>query len=127
MKRIAIPITRDNKIEHHFGHSKFYEIYTFSNANEIIDLKLVESNKGCSCQSNIINELVDEGVKMMLSGNIGEGAVNKLNDAGISVIRGCTGKSSDVILKYVEGEITDNGINCTRSHTRQKHKHMSKH
>ena len=36
MKKIAIPITKNNKIEEHFGYSEFYEIYTFSNTNEIL-------------------------------------------------------------------------------------------
>tara|TARA_R110002049_G_scaffold326_4_gene1765 strand:- start:5055 stop:5612 length:558 start_codon:yes stop_codon:yes gene_type:complete len=127
MKRIAIPITSDNTIEDHFGHSRFYEIYTFSSANEIIDLKLLESEEGCGCKSNIINDLVDVGVKVMLSGNIGDGAVNKLNDAGISVIRGCSGKSSDVILQYVEGDISDSGISCLDHNANHENEHVCSH
>lgn len=47
MKKIAIPITENNKVEDHFGHSKFYEIYTFSNTNEVLDLQLLESEQVC--------------------------------------------------------------------------------
>ncbi|WP_396601002.1 NifB/NifX family molybdenum-iron cluster-binding protein [Algibacter sp. R77976] len=125
MKKIAIPITSDNTIEDHFGHSQFYEIYTFSNNNEIVDLKLLESEPGCGCKSNIVSVLADEGVSFMLSGNIGNGAMNKLNKAGIGVIRGCSGKSADIILQYVEGEISDSGISC--SHHDKKHKKSHKH
>lgn len=28
--KIAIPVTNDNQIEDHFGHCKFYNIYTIS-------------------------------------------------------------------------------------------------
>lgn len=129
MKKIAIPVTSDNIIEDHFGHSRFYEIYTFNSTNEIVDLKLLESEPGCGCKSNIVNVLADEGVTFMLSGNIGNGAMNKLNDAGIDVVRGCTGKSEDVILQYVEGEISDSGISCS-SHDKKHengHDHVCNH
>ncbi|SDS02078.1 Predicted Fe-Mo cluster-binding protein, NifX family [Polaribacter sp. KT25b] len=123
MKKIAIPITKDNKIENHFGRCKFYEIYSFSDKNEIIDLQLLESDGKCGCKSNIINTLTNEGVTFMLSGNIGDSAMHKLNNAGIGVIRGCKGNSADVILEFVEGKITDNGISCVKHH----HNHTKGH
>lgn len=112
MKKIAVPVTKENKIEDHFGRCKFYEIYTLSDTNEIVDLQLLESSEGCGCKSNIASILSDSGVTFMLSGNIGDQAMNKLNDAGIDVIRGCSGKSSDVILQFIENKISDNGISC---------------
>ncbi len=129
MKKIAIPITKNNKIEDHFGRSKFYEIYTFSNNNEIVDLQLLESEQGCGCKSNIVSVLANEGVTFMLSGNIGDKAKNKLNDAGIGVIRGCLGNSADVILEFVEDKISDNGISCLQHNQnhRSGHGHVCNH
>ena len=123
MKKIAIPITKDNKIADHFGRCKFYEIYTFSNTNEILDLKLLESDGKCGCKSNIVSVLVKECVTFMLAGNIGDSAMSKLVVAGIGVIRGCSGKSADVILEFVEGKISDTGVSCA-SHG---HKHKKEH
>jgi len=123
MKKIAIPITKDNEVADHFGRCKFYEIYTFSDKNEIIDLKLLESDGKCGCKSNIVNDLVKECVTFMLAGNIGDGAMSKLVTAGIGVIRGCSGKSADVILEFVEGKISDNGVSCAKHH----HKHKKGH
>ena len=120
MKKIAIPITKDNKVEDHFGRCKFYEIYSFSDDNEILDLQLLESDGKCGCKSNIINTLTNEGVTFMLAGNIGDSAMQKLNDAGIGVIRGCAGNSADVILEFVEGKIKDNGIGCVKHHHNHK-------
>lgn len=129
MKKIAIPITKDNKIEDHFGRCKFYEIYTFSDANEIIDLKLLESDGKCGCKSNIVSVLVKECVTFMLAGNIGDSAMSKLVTAGIGVIRGCSGNSADVILDFVDGKITDNGVGCANhTHRRKKgHSHACSH
>ena len=127
MKKIAIPITEDNKVEDHFGHCKFYEVYTFSDTNELISLKLLESDGKCGCKSNIINILKDEGITLMLSGNIGEGAKNKLDASGISVIRGCSGKSADVILDFLEGKISDNGVSCDSNNKANRKAHSCSH
>ena len=109
MKKIAVPITRNSQIEEHFGHCEFYEVYTFSNANEILDLQLLEPEKGCGCKSNLVNLLVNNEVTVMLSGGIGNGAINKLNNKGIEVIRGCCGNSADVVLQFIDGKISDSG------------------
>jgi len=127
MKKIAVPITKNNKIEDHFGRSKFYEIYTVSNNNEIVDLKLLESEQGCGCKSNIVSVLANEGVTFMLSGNIGDKAMNKLNDAGIGVIRGCSGNSADVILEFIENKISDSGISCLQHTQHHGNDHVCNH
>ncbi len=129
MKKIAIPITNENKIEDHFGRCKFYEIHTFSDANEIVDVELLESDGKCGCKSNIISVLVNEGVTFMLAGNIGDSAMSKLVLAGIGVIRGCSGNSADVILDFVDGKITDNGVGCvSHSHNhKEDHSHACNH
>jgi predicted Fe-Mo cluster-binding NifX family protein len=123
MKKIAVPITRDNQIENHFGHCQSYEVYTFSDTNEVLDLQLIDSEKKCGCKSDIINILAHNEVTFMLSGIIGSKAKNKLNRAGIEVIRGCSGDSSTVVLEFIEGNISDNGIGCLQ-HT-QKHKNAN--
>ena len=127
MKKIAIPITEDNKIEDHFGQCKYYEIHTFSEANEIVDVTLLESDGKCGCKSNIVSVLVKEGVTFMLAGNIGDGAMTKLVVAGIGVIRGCSGNSADVILDFVDGKITDNGVGCASHSHKKGHAHACNH
>ncbi len=129
MKKIAVPITRNNKIEEHFGHCEFYEIYTFSNANEILDLQLLESEQGCVCKSNLVNLLAIGGVTFMLSSSIGYRAINKLNIAGIDVIRGCSGDSAEAILQFIEGKISDSGISCLQHNQnhRDAHNHVCNH
>lgn len=120
MKKIAIPITTNNQIEAHFGHCEFYEIYTFSNTNEILDLQLLKSSQACGCKSSDATLLASGGVTMLLSDGIGDKAVNKLKKAGIKVIRGCSGDSADVVLQFIDGEISDSGVSCL--HHNQKHR-----
>ncbi|WP_179376539.1 NifB/NifX family molybdenum-iron cluster-binding protein [Winogradskyella wichelsiae] len=120
MKKIAIPITKNNKVQNYFRDSKVYEIYIFSKANDILDVQLFDLNKNTDC-SNIVNALVKEQVTFMLSDHIGNKALNKLNKAGITVIRGCAGDSADVVLQFVANEITDNGISCYGYRRKQHH------
>ncbi len=107
MKKIAIPVTKSNQIDDHFGHCEFYGIYTISEKNEILDVQTIKSEQGCGCKSNIASVLAKNGVTIMLAGGIGDGAINVLNNSGIQVIRGCSGNATDIVKQYVEGKIFD--------------------
>lgn len=48
----------------------------------------------------------------MLAGNMGNGALNKLNIHGITVYRGCSGNTEDVVRSFLSGSITDSGESC---------------
>jgi predicted Fe-Mo cluster-binding NifX family protein len=108
--KIAVP-TRDNHIDDHFGHCAYYTIYTVENG-KIVDKTTMPSPEGCGCKSNVAYQLQEMGVKLMLAGNMGEGAKNKLGSCQIEVIRGCSGPIENVIGDYLNGKITDSGVGC---------------
>jgi predicted Fe-Mo cluster-binding NifX family protein len=110
--KIAVPVTKNNQIDDHFGHCEFYNVFTISSANEIVEVQTINSEQGCGCKSNIASTLAQNGVKVMLAGGIGGGAINVLNNAGIAVIRGCSGIPDENIKQYLLGLITDNGESC---------------
>ena len=110
--KIAVPVTSNNKVDDHFGHCNFYDVFQISNDSQIIDYKRIPSLQGCGCKSNISEVLALDGVKVMLAGGIGNGAINVLNNAGISVVRGCTGNSTEVVQFYLSGKILDSGESC---------------
>lgn len=115
MKKIAVPVTSDNQIDDHFGHCEYYSVFTISENNEVTKTELIKSQQGCGCKSNIASVLADDGVTVMLAGGIGGGAINVLNNAGIEVVRGCSGKPNDVVKLYLAGLVTDSGESC-KSH-----------
>ena len=51
-------------------------------------------------------------ITLMLAGNMGMGAYNKLSAHGIAVIRGCQGKVDDVLNAYLNGELKDSLESC---------------
>jgi predicted Fe-Mo cluster-binding NifX family protein len=41
--KIAVPVTKENQIDSHFGHCESYGVFTISDKNEIEEIKSVES------------------------------------------------------------------------------------
>lgn len=110
--KIALP-SRGNQIDDHFGHCEYFTVFTVdTDKKEIIDSQDVPSPAGCGCKSNIAATLSDMGVKVMLAGNMGEGAVRVLNSSGIEVLRGCSGDVKATALKWLEGSLKDSGDSC---------------
>lgn len=109
--KIAIP-TRDGMVDNHFGHCDHYTIWTVEQ-KQIIASEIYPSPVGCGCKSDVAERLAEMGVSVMLAGNMGDGANNKLQSAGIKVIRGCSGKVEEVLRSYLSGYIMDSGISCS--------------
>jgi len=118
MKKIALPVTGDNRIDDHFGHCEMYSVYTVNEQNGIESVDTLPSVQGCGCKSNIASVLAAKGVTIMLAGGIGNGAINVLNSQGIDVVRGCSGNATDAVKLYLAGMLTDSGESC---HTHEQH------
>ena len=109
--KLAIP-TRDGRVDDHFGHCDHYTIFTI-NGKEIISREDLPSPQGCGCKSGIAADLERIGVEVMLAGNMGEGALNKLSAHNIRVIRGCRGDIEAVVSGFLAGFILDSGVGCS--------------
>ena len=109
--KIALP-SRQNQVDEHFGHCEYFTVFTIDDKNTITSQEIISSPAGCGCRSNIAVILKETGVKMMLAGNMGEGAVNVLNSVGINVLRGCSGDVRQVALAWLAGSLKDSGVAC---------------
>ena len=109
--KIAVP-TRDGVIDDHFGHCAYYTIFDIEN-NEIVATSRLDSPEGCGCKSNIASVMQEMGIEIMLAGNMGQGAKNKLESHNIQVIRGCKGNIDMVVRAYLIGLIKDSGEGCS--------------
>ncbi len=101
--KIAIP-TSGNEVNSHFGQSEAFTIYTLSENMEIENQEVMPSDKGCGCKSNLAEELAAKGVKVLLAGNMGQGAINKLKLSNIEVFRGYAGEAEAVLKQYLAGD-----------------------
>lgn len=121
--KIAIP-SNSGKVDDHFGHCEYFMVYTTNDIKEIINEEQIASPNGCGCKSDIVDKLSNMGVKVMLAGNIGGGAVNKLSSQGIEVIRGCSGDVKNVLNEWLNGNIKDNGELCQEHEHHHEHNHQ---
>lgn len=108
--KIALP-TRDGQIDDHFGHCDHFTIVTVE-SGAITNREKMASPEGCGCKSDIAPTLAKQDVRLLLGGNMGEGAKNVLNANGIQVIRGCKGPIDDVVEAYIKGQLKDNQELC---------------
>ncbi len=125
--KIAVPITKENNIDSHFGHCESYGVFTVSENNEITEVKNVKSPQGCGCKSDIASVLAADGVTLMLAGGIGGGAINVLNNSGIEVIRGCSGDATMVVKLFLTGLVKDSGSSCNHHESHHQHGHSCSH
>ena len=83
MKKIAIP-TREDMVDDHFGHCAYYTVVTLDEQNQIVNKERLDSPEGCGCKSNIASVMQEMGITLMLAGNMGMGAYNKLSAHGVT-------------------------------------------
>lgn len=118
--KIAVP-TRNGVVDSHFGHCAYYTIFDVADNNQVVGVSTLASPEGCGCKSNIAFEMQQMGITLMLAGNIGQGAVNKLGSCGIDVIKGCEGNVETLVNNYLAGNIHDNPQVCNH-HDCESHK-----
>lgn len=118
--KIAIP-TRHKCVDDHFGHCEYYTIFDISESGEIKGEEVYAAPQGCGCKSNIASILGGFGVTNMLAGNMGQGAVNKVEAAGIKVFRGCSGEVHKLAQAFLNNEINDSGKTCSHQNHSEGH------
>lgn len=111
--KIAVP-TKGGSVDGHFGHCQFYTVFNIDEDKKIIGSEMLPSPQGCGCKSNIASILRQKGVSIMLAGNMGDGALNVLNNNGIDVYRGCSGDVRQQVEAFLHGQIGDSGEGCVQ-------------
>jgi predicted Fe-Mo cluster-binding NifX family protein len=81
--------TEDNEIK---GHKEI--------SNEAI-----QATRGAGVQAAQI--VANEGAEVVITGNIGPNAFNVLSQTGIKIVTGVSGKVSEVVKKYLKGELKE--------------------
>ena len=123
--KVAVP-TRGNLVDDHFGHCEAYTVFTVGASNQIEGTEMLPSLQGCGCKSNIAAVLQQLGVTVMLAGNMGNGALNVLNNHSINVYRGCSGNVRQLAEAYLQGKVADSGFGC-KNHEDHGEEHQCNH
>lgn len=111
MFKIAVP-TKGGSVDEHFGHCEAFTIYTVDGDRRIVGEESFTPPPQCGCKSNLVGTLKDMGVSMLVAGNMGQGAVMKLGQAGIGVVRGAAGPAREAVQAWLEGRLQDRREVC---------------
>ncbi|MFH1505293.1 MAG: NifB/NifX family molybdenum-iron cluster-binding protein [Candidatus Omnitrophota bacterium] len=102
-------------VDPRFGRCQYFIIADTESENfEAVQNPNIDSMGGAGIQSGQF--IAEKQVKVMLTGNIGPNAFQTLQAAGIEVITGVSGKISEVIQRYKQGEFKSTDGPSVQSH-----------
>lgn len=108
MIKIAVA-SENNMVTEHFGHCINFNIFEIEN-NKVVSNQSIE-NPGHK-PGFLPNFLNDLGVKVVISGGMGGGAIDIFNEKGIQVIVGAKGNARKAVEKYLDGTLKSTGSIC---------------
>lgn len=117
--KIAIP-NNGIMVNQHFGMSKSFVIATIED-KKIINIEEISSAELAHNHQGLSNLLAEKGATIVITGGIGEGAVNGLKQNGLKVIKGSSGEYNNVLLEYINGTLEDKNVVCNH-HGEHNHK-----
>ena len=104
-----------NNVSRHFGHCQAFKFFTIEN-KEITGSEAVP-NPGHK-KGFLPVFLGEHGADVVVSGGMGQGAIDIFNERGIDVITGAQGDADAVAKAYIEGTLVSTGSVC---HEHQHH------
>lgn len=105
----------------HFGHCEGFQIYNLENG--VLTKREHVPNPGHR-PGFLPNYLNDLGVNVIISGGMGQGAIDIFNEKQIEVIVGAQGLLDQIASKYYEGQLKSTGSVC---HQHQHHGSCGEH
>lgn len=106
--KIAVA-SEGNQVTEHFGHCEGF--LTFEAENDKIIGGAMVPNPGHR-PGFLPNFLNDMGVNVIISGGMGEGAIDIFNEKNIEVIVGASGDAKTAAEAYLKGELKSTGSVC---------------
>lgn len=104
----AIP-HEDGKVFEHFGKATEFMFFAIDNG-EVLEPEVVKCD--VSGHDAVADFLAEQGVELVICGNIGEGALKALADKNIIVSSGATGDCQKAFDDFVSGALESAGANC---------------
>src|SRR5665648_192354 len=108
MIKIAVA-SENSSVTGHFGHCINFNIFDTQD-NKIVKSESIK-NPGHK-PGFLPNFLNDMSVNVIISGDIGGGAVDIFNEKGIEVVVGASGDAVQAALAYLQGDLKSTGSVC---------------
>lgn len=113
---MKIAVASENEmVTEHFGHCVNFNIFESENNKIVKSESVVNPGHKPGFLPNFLNDM---GVNVIISGGMGQGAIDIFNEKGIEVITGASGNAEVTANSYLEGKLTSTGSVC---HEHQHH------
>lgn len=119
MKKVAFPTSDRVHVDQHFGHTNEFCIYTLEN-NEVKEVFFVTPPPHKPSVLPLF--LRDAGVDVIITGGMGQRAVDLFKQHEIDVILGAQGTIQDNLEDYFGGDLVSTVSPCEHNHDHD-HKH----
>lgn len=100
----------------HFGHCSNFNIYDVEDEEIVKSEKIDNPGHKPGFLPNFLNE---KGVSVIISGGMGQGAIDIFDQNNIEVITGANSRAEDAVKSYIKGELKSSGVVCN------KHEHRN--
>lgn len=117
--KIAVA-SEGNLVTQHFGHCANFNVFESENGKIIGSTSIQNGDHQHGCVPNFLTE---SGVKLIITGGIGGGAVENLKRKGIDVIMGAEGDAKAAAEAYLSGALQSKGALCSEHHEHHGHGH----
>ena len=102
-------------VTEHFGHCEGFNIFDTDNGKVTGSEFITNPGHRPGFLPVFLHE---KGVKVIISGGMGQGAIDIFNEKGIEVVTGASGVAEDVVISYLQGKLKSTGSVC---HEHQHH------
>jgi len=118
--KVALAVD-NNMITEHFGYCEYFVVYEVS-GKEVLGSEII---KNPSHQAGFLPKFLKEhNIDVVIVGNMGTNAVNRLKALNIEYYLGAKGKLVDVLNQYLEGTLVSSDESCNQHmHREQGHHH----
>ncbi|MBN2504398.1 MAG: NifB/NifX family molybdenum-iron cluster-binding protein [Bacilli bacterium] len=106
--KVALSVS-NNLVTNHFGYCDYFIVYTVED-NKVVETEIIKNpphQKGF-----LPSFLHDLGVDCIITGNMGEMAVNMFDDLNIKSYRGVEGEAAEVIEQFIQGKLKAQDVIC---------------
>ena len=111
--KIAVPTNDRTNVEEHFGHCKEFAIYEVE-GDKVINVEfIVPPPHAPGVIPNFLNE---HGINAIITGGMGQMAVNMFKEKNVDVILGAVGSVDTNLKEYLSGMLESTGSVCAHEH-----------
>ncbi len=110
----------NGKVSQHFGHSKELNVFKISD-NKVSFLEKIEVQE--HVHKGFPQIVLNADIDVLICGNLGAGAVQKMENENIEVITGASGDINETIELYAKGELVSKDLQCEGHSHDHDHEH----